>query len=256
MKYVIRIDDVCEFIDINKFKEFISFCNSHNIKGFLGYIPKCKDPKLIKYGKSSEIINITKDLIDRGWEISLHGFNHLYTEKSGGYMNSSKSEFIGLSEIKQQKIIEKGKEVLNKMGFENVRSFFAPSHGYDQNTIKALIKNNFNLLLDGYNPSFSNRHGINAISCIVDLPPNNFEKINTYHILCVHTNTFNRNSLNRYKKFIIENKNYFTDPHEVNDLKNNDNYIFRSIELIVFLLKYIKSKFRNRTHLSSDKILN
>ena len=64
--------------------------------------------------------------------------------------------------------------------------------------------------------------------------------------LCVHTNTFNRNSLNRYKKFIIENKNYFIDPCEVNDLKNNDNYIFRSIELIIFFLKYIKSKFRNR----------
>ena len=245
MRYVLRIDDVCEFIDINKFKEFIDFCNIYNIKGFLGYIPTCRDPKLMKHGISLEIVDMVKDLVERGWEISLHGLNHLYSEKSGGFMNSSKSEFIGLSASKQQQIIEKGKKVLLQLGFANIRSFFAPSHGYDHNTIQALIKNDFNLLLDGYNPAFSNRHGINCISCIVDLPPNNVESINTYHILCVHTNTFNEKSLSRYKDFIVHNQKYFIEPCEINDLKNNDNSIYRIIELLIYLMKNIKYKYRS-----------
>lgn len=244
MKYVLRIDDVCEFIDIDKFNEFISFCKSQNITGFLGYIPDCKDPNLMRYGENNNIIEIVKGLETDGWEVSLHGYTHFYNQKGGGFMNSSKSEFIGLDSDIQYKMIKKGKEILNKIGFKKVDSFFAPSHGYDINTIAALKANGINLLLDGYNPAFSSFNGINSISCIVDLPPNNIKFINTYHILCVHTNTFNESSFERYKRFIIKNKNHFISPNNISNIKNNDNFIFRTIKLIVFTTKKIKRNVR------------
>ena len=245
MKYVLRIDDVCEFIDIDKFNEFISFCKSQNITGFLGFIPDCKDPKLMSYGKYNKINEIVKDLVTIGWEVSLHGYTHFYNQKGGGFMNSSKSEFIGLGKDIQYEMIKKGMRILNKIGFKKVESFFAPSHGYDINTIAALKENGIKLLLDGYNPAFSSFYGINSISCIVDLPPNNIKLINTYHILCVHTNTFNESSLERYKRFIIKNKNHFISPNNISIIKNNDNFIFRIIESIIYLTKKIKRNVWN-----------
>ena len=82
----------------------------------------------------------------------MHGCNHVYTQKSDKsdiFNYGGNSEFFGLEyKIQLQKI----KIGMNK--FENnkikIRSFFAPNHIYDINTLKALKESDVKIIIDGY----------------------------------------------------------------------------------------------------------
>ena len=70
----------------------------------------------------------------------MHGCNHLYTQKSDKndiFNYGGNSEFYGLDYSMQLNKIKTGLEEFKKREIK-VRSFFAPNHIYDSNTLKAL----------------------------------------------------------------------------------------------------------------------
>ena len=70
----------------------------------------------------------------------MHGCNHLYTQKSDKndiFNYGGNSEFYGLDYSTQLNKIKTGLEEFKKREIK-VRSFFAPNHIYDSNTLKAL----------------------------------------------------------------------------------------------------------------------
>ena len=149
---LIRMDDICENMNWELMDKCEILFDKYEIKPLLGVIPINKDPELLKYPKTQMFWDKVKNWKSKGWEITMHGCNHLYTQKSYKkdiFNYGGNSEFYGLEYSKQLDKIEKGLFEFKKRQI-NVRSFFAPNHIYDQNTLKALKKKDIKMIIDGY----------------------------------------------------------------------------------------------------------
>ena len=114
------------------------------------FMRKILEKEVLKLATKNFSEAAIKELEKKGYKIAMHGFNHVYDTKTRGNINCGfKSEFAGHSFIKQYEKIKKGKEILE---FHNVYTdvFFAPSHSYDDNTLRALSKCGFKYISDGY----------------------------------------------------------------------------------------------------------
>ena len=241
MNFVIRIDDVCEYLDLAKFNRLVDLLKSKGMKAYLGYIPLCEDEKLMKFGYHEEVVDWCKSLEKEGWEIAMHGTHHLYTQEGGGEMCATKSEFIGLPFDEQNKLIQKGREKLLALGFKNPNAFFAPSHGYDQNTLLALNENEFIYLLDGLNPAVIERSNLVHVPCIVDRLPFYTSLINTTHILCLHSNTMSERDFLELDLYLDQHKKYYQEPGKI-ELNNGFRVIGKIAEIMFKFLKNIKRR--------------
>ena len=149
---LIRMDDICENMNWELMNRCELLFDKYEIKPLLGVIPANKDPELLAYPKCETFWNKVKNWKSKGWEITMHGCNHLYTQKSDKndiFNYGGDSEFYGLDYSTQFDKIEMGLSEFKKREIK-VRSFFAPNHIYDQNTLEALKKKNIKIIIDGY----------------------------------------------------------------------------------------------------------
>ena len=178
--------------------------DKYKVKPLLGVIPFCKDPEFKNYQFKSNFWAKVRKWNKKGWEISMHGFNHLYkTEtKNRDYFNyGGKSEFYGLPFETQFKMIKKGKEKFIKEGIK-IRSFFAPNHTYDLNTILALKKNKIENIIDGYGLTPYKKHGLTFIPQLFYkeiMLPLGFQSTQ------LHINYWHEKNFYQFEKFIIKN---------------------------------------------------
>lgn len=152
MKILLRFDDIAENMNWSWFEKCEDLFDKYKIKPVLGVIPKNKDKELLSFPKKENFWQKVKIWQDKGWEISMHGYNHLYdknTKKKDLFRHGGKSEFFGhTKEIQKEKIMS-GLEIFKKHQIK-IRSFFAPNHTYDLNTIEALKELNIDIIIDGY----------------------------------------------------------------------------------------------------------
>jgi hypothetical protein len=138
-KYLLRLDDASDYMDVEKWQRMENLLDKYGIKPLVGIIPDNKDASLIlNYKQDLEFWNKAKNWKNKGWELALHGCYHKYTTKEGGINPVNKrSEFAGVSLDEQRKMIRHGIDILKQYGIvTNV--FFAPSHTFDKNTLIAL----------------------------------------------------------------------------------------------------------------------
>ena len=126
----------------------------------MGVIPNNKDKDLLIYPKKENFWQVVKKWQSKGWEIAMHGYNHIYdkdTNKKDFFKYGGKSEFCGHSLSNQSNKIKKGLEIFRKNNIK-IRSFFSPNHTYDLNTFEALKLSGINEVIDGYGlkPYFEN----------------------------------------------------------------------------------------------------
>ncbi len=160
MRITMRLDDITSDMDWNKFGRVKKILDEHGIKPLIGVVPDCKDSKLKIDPDREDFWQIVQKLQSMGWVVAMHGFNHIYTTKDGGlFPLNHKSEYAGLPFDTQDKMIREGKEILKSHGIET-DIFMAPSHSYDKNTLKALKKNGFTKVTDGFGKSPYKRCGI------------------------------------------------------------------------------------------------
>lgn len=137
--YLLRLDDASEYMDNEKWDNIESLLDKYNIKPIVGVIPKNEDEVLInRYEENKAFWNRVREWNERGWDVALHGFNHVYSTQSGGINPVNlRSEFAGMP-LKEQKIkIIKALNIFNEHGLKPL-IFIAPSHTFDENTIQAL----------------------------------------------------------------------------------------------------------------------
>ena len=149
---LIRMDDIAENMNWHLMDKCELLFDKYQIKPLLGVIPKNMDPELLKFSKNSEFWKRVMDWKSKGWEITMHGCNHLYTQKSDKndiFNYGGNSEFYGLNYHTQLEKIKAGLEVFKKREIK-IRSFFAPNHIYDQNTLVALKNSDIKIIIDGY----------------------------------------------------------------------------------------------------------
>ncbi len=150
MRIAIRMDDITPGMDWKKFLRFKEILDDYGICPLIGVVPDNKDKKLMIDEPRADFWEYIKGLQQQGWVVAMHGLNHLYTTKNPGiFPIGGKSEFAGLSYIRQDEMIREGKRILSSNGIIT-DIFMAPSHSFDQNTLKALRRNGFYIITDGF----------------------------------------------------------------------------------------------------------
>ena len=79
---LIRMDDIAENMNWKFMDKCEILFDKFNIKPLLGVIPENKDPELLKYPKNSDFWNRVTIWKNKGWEISMHGYTHLYEQQT------------------------------------------------------------------------------------------------------------------------------------------------------------------------------
>ena len=150
---LIRLDDIAETMNWSMMEEVTNLFDKYNVKPVLGVIPNNRDPELLSYPKAKlNFWDQVKNWQNKGWEIAMHGNNHLYNKNNSkiDYLShGGNTEFCGHALDIQ---IKKIKEGLNKFKEKDipVRVFFAPNHTFDKNTLLALKECGLRNIIDGY----------------------------------------------------------------------------------------------------------
>lgn len=228
--FVIRLDDVAENMKWEFMDKMETLFDDYNIKPVLGVIPDNKNLELLSYPKKN--INFWDQVRlweKKGWEIGMHGTNHLYDKfcKKIDYLgHGGNTEFCGHPLSKQ---IEKINIGLKKFESEKVkvRTFIAPNHTFDNNTLLALKECGIKEVLDGYGLMPYSENEINFI-------PQLFYKIIKlpFGIQCfqIHLNYFNEKDFESFKNFIEQNsKKIITYEQAIS--KVNNSFFYKIIRI-------------------------
>lgn len=148
-KYILRLDDACEKMDIEKWDRMEQLLDKYGVKPLVGVIPHCEDPMMDDYPIDSNFWSKVNNWISKDWSIAMHGYNHVYSTDCGGINPINKrSEFAGEPLEVQKEKIRKGISIMREHGI-NPKTFFAPSHTFDRNTLLALkAESDINIISD------------------------------------------------------------------------------------------------------------
>ena len=205
MKIAVRLDDITPDMDYEKFNRMKQILDTYQIKPLIGVVPFNEDENLMRYPKHEDFAGFLQNLVEEGWHVALHGYKHLYsTDKGGLFPLNHFSEFAGLPFEKQDEMIAKGKEQLKKWGIET-GIFMAPGHTFDKNTLKALKKNGFTHVTDGFGKKPFVRSGLVFMPIAVK-QTDCYKKTEGYTTLVYHTNSMEEKDFERCKKMFEHNK--------------------------------------------------
>ena len=239
---LLRMDDIAENMNWKLMDKCESLFDKFNLKPLIGVIPVNKDPELLKYPNNPLFWDRVKRWKTKGWEITMHGCNHLYTQisdKKDIFNYGGESEFYGLDYSAQQNKIKIGLNEFKKRNI-NIRSFFAPNHIYDSNTLKALKDTGIKIVIDGYGlfPYYKNE--------LLFIPQLFYKEILLpfgIQSTQIHINYWNDKYYFNFEKFIIKNHkkivslDYILSNSYTNKFKNFINFL---VEKTVKSLRAIK----------------
>lgn len=144
----VRIDDVSPYMNRENFRKCIGQLAELGIKPLLGIIPKVQDES-IHNDDVDDFWGWMRALQQDGYPIAMHGVHHVYTSRRKGLVcKRPMSEFTGYSLEEQQELLQCGYDTLKENGIET-KTFFAPGHSYDMNTLRALKNVGFTTISDG-----------------------------------------------------------------------------------------------------------
>ena len=137
--YYLRLDDASEYMDLDKWLRMEKLLDKYNIKPIFGIIPQNTDLSMVnKYQRNDRFWQLVHKWIRKEWTPALHGCEHRYVTQNGGINPINfRSEFAGLPYDVQEKKIKRGYNILLKHDIKP-EVFFAPSHSFDMNTLKAI----------------------------------------------------------------------------------------------------------------------
>jgi len=239
---LIRMDDISENMNWALMDKCEKLFDKFKIKPLLGIIPINKDPELLKLPKNDRFWERVENWKNKGWEITMHGCNHLYTQKSDKndiFNYGGNSEFYGLDYSMQLNKIKTGLEEFKKRKIK-VRSFFAPNHIYDSNTLKALKDSDIKIIIDGYGlfPYYKNE--------ILFIPQLFYKEIFLpfgIQSTQMHINEWNDEAYKNFEIFVkknyskILNLNNIIEVTNPNSLQNLTNYLVEKTLKTVRLFK-------------------
>ena len=152
-RYIFRLDDIAPNMNWQMMSRVKILFNDYKIKPIIGVIPKNEDNELKSYPLcASDFWSEIRNLKKLGWEIAMHGYEHLYISqnKKNDYMGyGGNTEFVNLSFEDQLKKLKLGLEIFKNQNLD-IKVFFAPNHTFDRNTIEACRSLGFKSIVDGY----------------------------------------------------------------------------------------------------------
>ena len=129
--YIFRLDDIAPNMNWQMLSRVQKLFHQYNVKPIIGVIPKNEDKELKSYPLCpfnfwGEIKNLKK----QGWEIAMHGYEHLYSKQryKNDYMgHGGNTEFVDLPFETQLKKLNLGLEIFKKQNLD-VKVFFQSKH--------------------------------------------------------------------------------------------------------------------------------
>ncbi len=240
MKILIRFDDIAENMNWHLMDRCEKLFDKYKIKPVLGVIPNNQDLELKSYPRKENFWQIVKTWQLKGWEISMHGYNHLYykdTNKNDYFKYGGKSEFFGDTLENQISKIRKGLEIFKKNGI-NIRCFFAPNHTYDNNTFEALKKLGIYEVIDGYGFKPYLEKGIKFIPQLFYKPILLPFGLQTTQI---HLNYMDEKEFNKFQNLIEKNHKKIISYDEALNLLT-DNLSNKLINKLLYFFLILKRK--------------
>ena len=204
IKYLIRLDDAHPSMHKERWRRVQDICLNYNIKPMIAVIPDNKDKGLVY---SSFDQNFWSDLCLKqniGWTIGLHGYQHNLRPSSKGLVPiNNYSEFTSIDMPIQGKMISDGLKILQDFNLEP-EVWIAPAHGFDKNTIKALLQySNIRIISDGLSFRPYVRYGMNWIP--QQLWRGRSMWFGTW-TLCLHPSNMSDDEINSFERFAKINK--------------------------------------------------
>ena len=150
-KFLVRLDDACPRMNERKWRKFEELFDTFNIKPIIAVIPNNKHTTLMPNKYDNDFWHKVKHWQRKDWEIALHGYDHIYKTKGIGIIPKNNfSEFVGLDIMEQSRKIKKGIAIFKNHGIKT-RTWIAPGHSFDKNTLIALKTNSdISIISDGY----------------------------------------------------------------------------------------------------------
>jgi len=240
---LIRLDDIAENMNWDLMKKSEILFDKYNIKPVLGVIPINQDIELLAFPKKEKFWEQVRVWKSKGWEIAMHGSNHIYdsdTNKKDYFSHGGKSEFFGHSLKLQELKISNGLRKFNDEQIK-IRSFYAPNHTYDKNTLLALKTSGINEVIDGYGLMPYSENDIKFV-------PQLFYKVVALpfgiQTTQIHLNEWKQKDFNDFEKFITKNLNKII-TYEQAITKINNSFFFKIINFLskkILLFKRIIKK--------------
>ena len=234
-KYILRLDDACEKMDIEKWDRMEQLLDKYGVKPLVGVIPHCDDPMMDNYPIDSKFWSKVNNWITKDWSIAMHGYNHVYSTECGGINPINKrSEFAGEPLEVQKEKIRKGISIMREHGI-NPKIFFPPSHTFDRNTLLALkAESDIKIISDTIANDVYYQDDFQFVpqqsGRVRELP----FKVVTF---CYHPNMMQENDFVYLEQFLEKNAVLFTKFELIVNEKRKKSILDKILEKIYFLRK-------------------
>lgn len=240
-KYILRLDDACETLFKDNWNRIEKILDNYNIKPIVGIIPQNKDQSLFFDKEDPYFWNKVITWEKKGWEIALHGYDHVYISTVEGINPiHRRSEFAGVDINIQKEKINLGYKILKDKGIVP-KIFFAPSHTFDKETIRIILhETDIKFISDTFAFRPYKRYGINFI-------PQQFGKVREFPggliTFCYHPNTMLDEDFIELENFLKKNYSKFI---KFSQIENKDFKKINIFEKILQNLYYKYRKLKNR----------
>lgn len=206
-RYIFRMDDICPSMKWINFNRIMEIFSRYHVVPLLGVVPENIDPFLNVDEAKPEFWQLMRDMVkDQRVEIAQHGTYHNYVSNGKGLLAEEfgfppRSEFVGLNYEDQFDKLRKGRTILTGHGIET-SVFMAPSHSYDEITLRALHALKFEAVTDGVARFPYREHGLIFVPQIHWAPEIVNGGIST---ICLHSNEMNEKQIIRISEFLEGN---------------------------------------------------
>lgn len=205
MKIAIRMDDIVPAMDWEKFGAFRTLLDEYGVKPLVGVVPDNRDENLNRSRENGQFWEVVKELQESGWTVALHGYRHVYTEKTGGmFPLNDFSEFAGIPYEEQLDMLRQGKRILEEHGI-GTDIFMAPAHSYDRNTVRALKQAGFCRITDGFGSRPYRWQGMTFYPISFRLE-NSLKRKKGFTTMVVHTNTISEKDMEKYRRILEQHQ--------------------------------------------------
>lgn len=208
--YIFRLDDICPTMDWQRFRQLQALFDRYAITPILGVIPDNHDENLQVDPANLDFWNTMRQAQKKGWIIAQHGYRHLYALDDGGTLKiGHNSEFAGLPYQEQYDKIKAGKAILEHHLETPILWWMAPSHSFDDATLKALRTLQFRYITDGVSLYPFRQSGLLWLPQQLWRPRS--MPFGTWTI-CLHPSTMTDKEFQQIEKFIVVYHQFCTVP--------------------------------------------
>ena len=163
---LLRFDDICPTMNWQVWEQAEGLLRHLKLKPILAVVPDNRDPRLRVSAPLPDFWARVRQWQSLGWTIALHGYQHVYVNRSPGLMGiTPQSEFAGLIREEQAAKLQAGLRILLDNGV-STDTWVAPAHSFDRTTLELLSRNGIRNVSDGLTcRPFTDARGLVWIPC-------------------------------------------------------------------------------------------